>query len=281
MNLYSKPYQTLVHIARSGSFQKTAQALNMTLSSVSMQMKSLEERLGVMLFDRKARPPRLTPMGRKIVDYANLVIDAETQLMSASSSPTELAGTFRLGFVATASVRLLPQVLKRARQKTPLAHFEIATALSEILEAQVLSGDLDAAIVTATDEPPAGLEYHLVRQEALAYAIPPEFSHQSLKEVAKRLSFLQFNPGSGIGKLIERETASLLKLSRDKMIMLDSVEAIMECVNAGIGFTLLTEPDIQRYAAQNVDIAKPKTPLSRDLVLVKKRNSAIDRKSVV
>ena len=240
-----------------------------------MQMKTMEERLGVTLFDRTVRPPRLTPMGRKVVDHANTVIEAEIRLMNASSSNAELVGTFRLGFVATASVRLLPEVLNRAKCKAPLARFEIVTALSELLEVQIMSGDLDAALVTATEAPPGGVEYYPVRQEALIYAVPPGYSNEPLKEIAKQIPFLQFNPGSGIGKLIERETSSLREKGTGSTIILDSVEAIMGCVNAGIGFTLLSEPDILRYADSAVETFEPKTPLSRALVLAVKQNSPI------
>ena len=58
-------------------------------------------------------------------------------------------------------------------------------------------------------------------------------------------------------------------------ILLDSVEAIMECVNAGLGFTLLSEPDIRRYASEGVEIFDPgEENLTRRLVLATAQKDA-------
>ena len=57
-NLY-----TLIAIADRGSFAEAAVALRLSLSAVSMQMRALEEELGIMMFDRSRRPPVLTEAG--------------------------------------------------------------------------------------------------------------------------------------------------------------------------------------------------------------------------
>ena len=87
------------------------------------------------------------------------------------------------------------------------------------------------------------------------------------KEISKTISFLQFNPGSGIGKLIESHVQNHLPAIKETII-LDSVEAIMECVNQGIGFTLLSQADAERYGKPDTVILElePGNP-SRRLVL--------------
>jgi DNA-binding transcriptional LysR family regulator len=220
------------------------------------------------MFDRSHRPPKLTPIGREIAEKAQLVLNAENALLESSHETKELAGNYRIGFVATASVRLLPLFLKNAKTKAPKANFDLETALSETLEERVLSGQLDAAILTASKQAETGLKYDVLREETLVYALPANHSKLSIEETALELPFLQFNPSSGIGKVIANHVRKLTSKSKKQPIVLDSVEAIMECVNEGLGFTLLAEPDIKRYANQTVSIAPTSgKTLSRQLVL--------------
>ena len=127
---------------------------------------------------------------------------------------------------------------------------------------------MDAAILTASKQTAPGLRYDVLREETLVYALPEQEKIRSVEEMALVLPFLQFNPNSGIGKVIANHVRKLTSKSTGQPIVLDSVEAIMECVNEGIGFTLLAEPDIRRYADEGVRIeASSGKPLTRQLVL--------------
>lgn len=266
--MQTRHLKTLVKISQVESFATAATQLDMTLSSVSMQMKALEEELNVSLFDRTHRPPKLTPIGREIAEKAEAVIAAENSLVAVSSTDDALSGKYRIGFVATASVRLLPLFLKNAAHKAPNAQFEVETGLSEILEEKILSGQLDAAVVTASDQLQKGLQYDILRKETLYFAVPGKFKNKKPSELICELPFLHFNPSSGIGKLIAEQISVLAEKKPARTIVLDSVEAIMQCVNEGIGFTVLAEPDIRRYGASSVKLVELSSgKISRSLVL--------------
>ena len=255
--MHTRFLQALVRISQVGSFSRVADELNTTLSTVSMQMKALEDDLGVQLFDRSHRPPLLTPVGRTVTAHASSMLESERQLIDACGVRGQLAGTFRMGFVATASVRLLPGFLKNATIHAPAAEFQLETALSEVLEQRVLSGQLDAAVVTETEEEHFGLSVKVLREEAMKFALPPGYEKNSIAELFELIPFLQFNPGSGIGQLIEKKVRDYFPRRGLRIIVLDSVEAIMACVNEGLGFTLLTEPDIHRYASEKTCLRNP------------------------
>ncbi|MDJ0612995.1 MAG: LysR family transcriptional regulator [Rhizobiaceae bacterium] len=267
--MQTRALQTLVRVSTLGSFAKVAKEMNTTISTVSMQVRSVEEQLGLELFDRAHRPPKLTPIGRQVCERAGDLLSAENRLLALSNRDGELAGNFRIGFVATASVRLLPGFLENARQSASGASFELETALSEVLEERVQSGLLDAAVVTESQESKAGLEYHVLRTEALKFAIPKHYAGMRVSELRTELPFIQFNPGSGIGKLIERFMSDFSSERAKQDIVLESVEAIVECVNRGMGFTLLSEPDIVRYASKACSIVPVNSQaLERHLSLV-------------
>lgn len=264
--MQTRALRTLVEIGRIGSFARAADQLNMTLSAVSMQMKSLENDLGARLFDRTFRPPQLTPVGRAVCDRAERLISLEQDMFRVCRPGGSLTGTFRIGFVATASVRLLPKFLIRSGRLAPDAQFDVETGLSEDLESRVLSGSLDGAIVTGSSAPDPLLSYQTLREERFVYAAPADYARRTSDELFTLLPFFHFMPQTGIGKVIAKQI-SQPNLRKGKRIYLDSVEAIMECVNEGLGFALLPEPDVQRYIgarARIVETSGPKT--SRTLV---------------
>lgn len=263
----TRTLKTLLEVERVGTFIGAAEQLNMTLSSVSMQMKSLEDQLGVALFDRAYRPPKLTPLGHAICRSAEEMLTAEADLLLRCQTTRHLTGQFRVGFVATASVRLLPGFLVRAKAQAPDAHFDIETGLSDQLEAGLRNGRLDAAVITASRAAPSGLSYRQLARERLVYAVPSGAARLSPKALFGHLPFLHFMPQSGIGKLIE-EHIDQLRPARSQTLFLDSVEAIMECVRHELGFTLLPEPDILRQTEDGIAIVEiADAPLTRDLVL--------------
>ncbi|MDB2407477.1 LysR family transcriptional regulator [Jannaschia sp.] len=262
--MQNRDLRTLREIARLGSFREAAERLHMTLSAVSMQMKALEAQLGTPIFDRSTRPPRLTPLGRRVAEAGDEVLAAETRLRALTSPDALLTGRFRLGLVASASARLLPGFLRAAPARLPHARFDLRTGLSERLEALVAEGALDGAVVTATGVPLGGGRHTVLSRDRLILAAPPGAGPQP---------FLQFAPTTGIGRLIATELADRPALRDARRIVLDHVESILACLDAGIGCTILPEIDLTR--ARGPFDATP-TDAMRALVLVTRIGTPLD-----
>lgn len=266
--MQTRSLRTLVRLSEVGGFAKAADQLGMTLSALSMQIKALEAELGVQLFDRSARPPRLTPIGRAIVAQARPMLAAEDRLKDICQPSTALVGRFRLGFVTSAAVRLLPGLLERAQRDEPRAQFEFETGLSRTLQDKVVHGALDAAVVTDADGLPSALSARTLRNEPLAYTAHASLLDNGLPGLLARHSFFHFMPDTGIGKLIAVEIAKHDRPAQSQTIVLDNLETIMECVAKGLGFALLPEADIARYRAPDVEtLCAPGLP-NRALILV-------------
>lgn len=267
--------RTLVAISEIGSFARAAERLNLTLSAVSMQMKGLESELGAALFDRSTRPPRLTPLGRAAATSAREVLGAERALRDLCRSDAGLAGDYRIGFILTAGVRILPGFLARARSAAPDARFVLETGLSEALLARVENGALDAAVVTGGSA--AGeLRLTPLAEEELVYALPPEADGWSVEDCFARLAFLQFSPGTGIGRLVA-EHLRAAGLAPTERVVFDGIEALLDCVAIGVGFTALPGPDVARYARAGVTMRPMRNPpLVRQVALATLRGSRTD-----
>ncbi len=266
-----RSYGTLVTIADVGSFAEAAKRLNMTLSAVSMQIKVLEQELDAILFDRSQRPPRLTVKGREIVKHARAIVDAERTLLKACRPQGQLRGVFHVGFVLSASVRLLPGFLTEAGIRMPDVRFEVETGLSEHLERKIVDGQLDLAVLTMGDRNSTVLDVAVLQTEPLVYALPRSAARRKTPWLMQNLPFLHFAPTSGIGRLITTHITGL-DTPPQRTIVLDGMESIVECVKQGIGFTILPEPDIARYADDGlVTRVVSRNALSRDIVLVARR----------
>ena len=77
--MQTRALKNLVKISQVESFLQASDQLNMTLPALSMQMKALETELDVALFDRSVRPPRLTAIGRLVVEKARGIISQENE----------------------------------------------------------------------------------------------------------------------------------------------------------------------------------------------------------
>ncbi|SHG79044.1 LysR family transcriptional regulator [Bradyrhizobium erythrophlei] len=260
--------QTLVAIRKNGSFIETANRLNMTSSAVSMQMKMLEQELGVSLFDRSFRPPLLTPIGKVVADKAQVALQAHNDILNTCKSTDALAGEFRIGFIPTASVRLMPEFLSKAKSEHPLARFHIETGLSEPLAQMVSSGRLDAAVITETDDLPGNLQAISLAEEELVFCLPATCARWSIDRCMSELTFIHFMPVSGIGRLIAQYLGGSNPRPA-KTLILDSVEVVAECVKKGIGFAILPAPDIRRLCDDHEITQRSlvPTPVKRALVL--------------
>ncbi len=273
--MQTRALKNLVHISRVGSFAKAADQLNMTLSALSMQMKALEAELGVTLFDRSVRPPRLTPIGRSVVDEALPLLRREENLLKLCRPSDTLIGRFRIGFVTTAAVRLLPGFLERAKHKAPHATFEFETGLSKDLQAKVLTSQIDAAVVTDADGLPDGLSECVISEEPFVFAAHENLMDHGRDGLFSDHTFFHFMPDTGIGKLIASEMRLHRRPDSADTVVLDNLEAIMECVVAGLGFTLLPQPDVDRYRTNVIQKVPCPKPLFRTLVLATARDGAL------
>lgn len=247
----------------------------MTLSALSMQMKGLETEFHVELFDRSVRPPRLTPMGRAFADKAKEILYREDDLLELCSLENELIGQFKIGLVTSASARLLPKFLINSRRNLEQASFEFETGLSETLQGKVLSGNIDAAVITDTEVSSKALSYTVLREEAFAFVAHASIADGGLPSLLAEQTFFHFMPQTGIGKVIAGAMENIERPMNARTVILDNLEAIMGCVKNGLGYTLLPVPDIDRYGTSDLVKLPAPNDLRRSLVLIARANNML------
>ncbi|HWK53251.1 MAG TPA: hydrogen peroxide-inducible genes activator [Hyphomicrobiales bacterium] len=137
--------EAFVAVARASSFRGAASRLGLSQPALTMQIASLEEQLGVQLFDRSRGGTLLAPAGRELLPLARDILE-QFQLLDefTHDNPTgELAGTFRMGVSPTIGPNLLPPVLGVLRERYPNLRLHIREDLPRNLEHGLDAGTYD------------------------------------------------------------------------------------------------------------------------------------------
>ena len=153
--------RTFVAAASTLSFTRAAEKVHLAQSSVTEQIRSLETELGAPLFDRTGRKLRLTDAGRRLLDYADRLLELDREARQAVASVSGSGGELSLGALETLSARWLSAPLERLRQARPGIVLKVEVAGTGGLLARVRRGELDACVVFDS-EPESGLSSMVV-----------------------------------------------------------------------------------------------------------------------
>lgn len=226
--------QTLLAVADTGSFAGAARIVHLTASAVSQQIQALEGELGVLLFDRRKRPPQLNSKGEEVVRAARSVVQimAETRM---AISGGRMSGVLKIGAIRTVSMRLVPLALARMRAIYPDLSFDLTVGMSEKLTVDVSAGRLDAAVVAEQVGVPAGLSWTPVLTEPLVLVAPPETAGRSELSLLRELPFIRYQTEVPLARQIETEL-SRLGVVPQQIAVANTMPSIVGCVQAGRGW---------------------------------------------
>ncbi|MCQ8780788.1 LysR family transcriptional regulator [Mangrovibrevibacter kandeliae] len=157
--------RSFVAIVDTGSFTRAADEVFKTQSAVSMQMRKLEERLGVTLFERNGRAVRITEEGNRLLSYARKILALSQETLSAFDEDA-IQGHVRIGLPDDYAERFLPEILARFTRSNPLVELEIACERSLNLAEHIEKGRLDVALVSNCELITGG---EIVRREPLHF----------------------------------------------------------------------------------------------------------------
>ena len=162
--------RTFAAIADHGGFTRAAEAVNLTQSAVSMQMKRLEEVvLQCALFQRQGRSVSLTAEGVVLLGYARRILKLHSEVFNTLRQP-QMVGMIKIGSPDDYVMRFLPGILSRFARDYPLINVEVHCEPSAQL---MLRNDLDLTIVTRK---PGSERGQILRQERFVWMVAQGFS---------------------------------------------------------------------------------------------------------
>jgi len=228
-------------VAEQLNFRKAAEELYLTQPAVSLQIKALEEDLGIQLFDRSGAHITMTPAGRVLLEYAAqvnaLLVQAEREIAALSG---EHIGQLALGASTTIAQYVLPRLLGEFCREHPRVHPTLVSGntehIVEAIEKQKISlGFIEGPARSREVKTEPFLEDELVLIASTAHE-SAERTTVCCSEIAS-IPLLMRERGSGTRHVIELalERKGVKRSSLHIVMELDSTEAIKSAVEAGLG----------------------------------------------
>lgn len=139
--------ETFLWTARLGSFSAAAERLNATQASISNRISTLEEELGVQLFERVFGGVKLTEIGHNAIPKAQDLMKAASIFRQAISDPLKLEGTIRIGTNDIVVHSFLPRLIERIQQHYPGISIDLDVDISSVIAEKVINRKIDFAII--------------------------------------------------------------------------------------------------------------------------------------
>jgi LysR family transcriptional regulator, low CO2-responsive transcriptional regulator len=167
--------RSLIAIAETGTFTAAARRLKVTQAAISMQIRQLEDELGVQLFVRAPKRVRPTEAGETLATRARAILrEYDSAIEELASLAASTHQRLRIGTASTrVSAAPLPSILQRLKAQYPQAEVTVVSGTSEKLVRQILAGDIDVAFVSLPVEA-ADIETEALEKDALVVIASPD-----------------------------------------------------------------------------------------------------------
>jgi LysR family hydrogen peroxide-inducible transcriptional activator len=255
----------LVALADHGHFGKAAEACFITQSTLSTQIKKLEDFLGVTLFDRSLKRVTPTPIGREILQAArNIVEEAERIREVAKHAQDPMSRTIHLGVIPTLGPYYLPHALTLVHRKHPGLRMLLREEMTPQILGHLVDGKLDAGLLAlpVTDDS--------LRVEPLFYE--PFFAALPAGHALAKRDELKVSDIMGEKLLLLDEGHCLRDQALDvcgsgsrgrEEVRATSLETLRQMVGMGLGLTLLPALSVDagpRVSRKAVEVRPFKSP---------------------
>src|SRR6266436_2570474 len=282
--------RSFLSIAETLHFGRTAELIHLSQPALSLQIKALEEEVGVRLFERNRRKTTLTAAGLAFRDDAAAALSQLEQAMrSARLAANGKLGLLRIGFISTVGSEIVPNIVRQFRELNPEVEFSLR-AIPTADQVQMLeSGSLDIGFFRLPIGGHSALEVVTVHRERFVLVVPA--SHKLATRKRVRLSEV-----SGQNFVLYERTYApefhdlIFGMLRDARIVPNisqtaaEISTLISLVDAHIGIAVLPASAVKYSVAPVIacEIVGP-APMSEIAIAVSKRVRAAvvdkDRKS--
>lgn len=252
--------KTFKAVASAGSFTLAGLQLSYAQSTVTAHIQSLEAEIGTSLFDRLGRKIALTDAGKRLLPYADRLLALAAEARDAVVAEDEPTGPVVISAPETITTYRLPAVLHRLRDLYPGISLKFRPVRVQELRRKVAEGVLDVAFVLERPIDPKGLGLTSLIKEPMVVVAHPRHPLTGLDSVQARdlagVDVLFTEPGCSYRNQFEH---ALLAAGVYPSVVLEfsSIEAIKQCVIAGMGISVLPRVAVEDEIARGQLVALP------------------------
>ena len=263
MALRLADFETLVWIARLGSFTATADRLRVSQSAVTRRVHELELQLGVTLFERSGRQADLTDQGHICLHYASQFGGLAARMRRDLGRTERLTGHVRVGSGEMTALWWLPQFLLRSSRLFPGIELEVNVDLSEHHIQRFEQGTLDFLLLPG--EPPQNGKHLLLDRIQYNWMASPRFGlpNRPLSPVELAQWPLISLSDKSNNHIAIMKWFRMAGVKPNRMDACNSLTVVANLVSAGMGIALLPTPIfLDRIASGQLKIVTTNPPLA-------------------
>lgn len=243
-NMNIKRLKYFITVAEQKHFSRAAELIHISQPPLSQQIRLLEKELGMNLFVRTTRHVELTEAGLSLFENAKKAVsDLEQAVAYAQLVDHGHAGKFRLGFVSTAAVRLLADVLRRFREQYPDTSVECLHSTSREQAQALLDRSIDVGFLRGTPVD-KNIDWRVIQRERLYAALPAD--HPFCRFQSIKISSLSKEPfimwdRRQTGGIVSTVLALCGKHGFDPNVVLEVIDlqAMLSMVAGGLGVAIV------------------------------------------
>lgn len=224
-------------VARLGGMNKAAQELNTVQSNVTARIRLLEKELGTALFQRHSRGVTLTAAGQRLLPFAAQAQHLLEDARRATLDDGQPKGSLTIGSLETTAALRLSPLLADYAADYPDVDLVLRTGTSREMIDAVLDRRLEGAFVCGPVQHP-DLDEILVFREELVLVTSPAFRALDQLRRQRDLKLVVFRAGCSYRQQLEAFLAAQGIVGL-RLLEFGTLDAIIGCVSAGIGVTLL------------------------------------------
>lgn len=258
-----------------GSMNRAARALHTVQSNVTTRIGKLEDQLGVALFERSRRGVTLTAPGARLLPYARHILALMGEAERAVRDDGPPHGPLRIGSLETTAALRLPDVLAAYAGACPAVSLTVTTGTSSSLTLDVVERRLDAAFVAGPVSRP-DIDSTVAFVEELVIAAPARLGKLEKLSSVDEMRTIVFRAGCTYRLRLEEWLA---RRGRQLVSPLEfgSLEAILGCVAAGVGMTMLPRIVVERVADRSriAILELPGEEARVETVLIRRRDAYV------
>lgn len=234
--------RSFIKVARLLSFNRAARMLHYAQSSVSAQIRALEEELGVKLFDRLGKRILLTEAGERLVQYAEKISALEEETRFELKGEGQPRGSLTIRMPESLGIYRFPPVIKEFVSKHPGVRLTFTACTHEGLQQDLRKGVTDIGFLLTESINDADLESEVLGFENIMLVaatghpltIKRQVRANDLREETFLFSKVDCSYRRSFEKILEEQGISI-----KNTITLNSVASLKECAVQGLGLTVL------------------------------------------
>jgi DNA-binding transcriptional LysR family regulator len=185
--------RSFLSVAETLHFGRSARLLNLSQPALSLQVKALEEELGIQLLRRNRQGTVLTEAGQAFREEAAAALEKlEFAKRKAQWASSGKLGHIRIGFISTAGFEIVPNLIRHFRKSYPDVEFSIRNILTGAQLEMIDDGLLDVGFLRLPIEQRKGIEVTTVHKEPFVAVLPSSHPLSARKEI--HLRELKGNP---------------------------------------------------------------------------------------